>query len=414
MPGTYGQPVMNQPGAPQQQSQYQMASQGMRQPAMDQAVQNRFQQSSSPAVQPGLPPVSQQAQQAQQASDAYRDASNAAARMGMGLGSGSMFPVFNQAAAVSPPGSMSYQNSNPPPVMRYMPDAVEPPDLRNAFVPDEKQIIPPAYTQGGQMPPVTVPMKTREQYGTATRYDAQTLQSSNIPPNWWQTMQPYEAQRWDAGQQANHAVQQIWAQGPMNMAVNPSSGSQYFHPNATGPTYTPNPPQGLNGLQPPMWPHHQQAVPISQIDPDVSMTPQVLQDSRIEPKSDAQQAVDTALANGYQPTGSTPNSYQSDAYGYPRSMTPAPANTRGQTVYPAGGNSMQNSPANGYQGMGVQPAAYGPPAGGNDMVTPPTYRQEAPRPATDRPRVSANNSRQNAPTPATDDAVWPVIRPASR
>jgi hypothetical protein len=298
--------------------------------------------------------------------------------------------------------------------MRYMPDAIEPPDLRNAYVPDEKQVIPPAYTQGGQMPPVTVPMTTREQYGTASRYDAQTLQPSNVPPNWWQTMQPYEAQRWDAGQQANQAVQQIWAQGPMNMAVNPAAGSQYFNPSATGPTYTPNPPADASGVQPPMWPYQQQPVPISQINSDVSMTPQVLQDSRIQPKSDAQQAVDAALANGYQPTGSAAYANSPAAYGYPQNSAPAPASVRDQNVAPAVGNSMPNSSANGYRGMGIQPAAYGPPSGGRDMVAPPAYRQDAPRPVTDRPQASANDTRQQSPIPATDDAVWPVIRPAVR
>lgn len=184
--------------------------------------------------------------------NSFDEASKAAARMGMGLGPGTMFPIFSSAAPVNPPGSMSYDNSQAPP--RMLPTDLPPPDLSQAYRAAPTQMTTPAYEQGGQLPPSNPPMYGRDQFGTASRYDTMTLQNTNVPQSAWTdpNMQQYQVQQWEAGRQMNQAVQQVWAQGPVNMPVSPSAGSVYSYPAAQGQVYGRD---GVNVLQPPDWPY---------------------------------------------------------------------------------------------------------------------------------------------------------------
>ncbi|WP_437194086.1 tetratricopeptide repeat protein [Planctomicrobium sp. SH527] len=189
------------------------------------------------------------------------DASRLAARMGMGFGASSTFNGTIPTTPINPPGAMNYQSMGIAPPDRAMPDDRPVQDLRQAFQPYSTPVASPALSQGIRTPTPITPMQTRQQYGNAVQYDTQTMQNSNIPEPSWNAMQGYEVQRWKAGQQLNRNVQQIWAKGPMNSPMSPSAGSQYFYPNSTGPTFTPNPPAAAGGVTPPAWPYAQQAVP---------------------------------------------------------------------------------------------------------------------------------------------------------
>ncbi|WP_437207227.1 tetratricopeptide repeat protein [Planctomicrobium sp. SH664] len=193
--------------------------------------------------------------------DQFQEASKAAARMGMGMGPGSMFPVFNnQTAPIQQPGTNSFGNGNPlPEPQRMLPTDLPPQDLRGAFRPDPPLLQSPSEWQGGRMPPATRPMYSVEQFGTASRYDTRTIESSGTPQPMFTDpgLKRFEDERWEAGRVLNNSFERVWAQAPVNSPVSPASGSQYSRPETPGLNYT----QTENGstLHPPSWPFARQA-----------------------------------------------------------------------------------------------------------------------------------------------------------
>ncbi|HWL07460.1 MAG TPA: tetratricopeptide repeat protein [Planctomicrobium sp.] len=286
----YGQDIAASPYGPAaDRNQYERSQYNQNQPERNQIVptvsqetspyfQNEPQRNFDPRNQAGFPPAGvgqpagnfsgQQAVPSQNPQDqgvsngqdnSFHAASKTAARLGMGLAPGS---IYSQAAPINPPGSMSYDSLNVPAPQRVMPDDRPIQNLNQAYDPFTTQGTPVNSTPGAPHVPVNAPMYTRDQYNSPTRFDAQTFQNSSIPKSQWDAMKPYEAQRWEAGQQANHAVQQVWAQGPVNSPLSPSAGSQYSYPTTNGPTFTPNPPpDSPSGTIPPEWPYAQRAVP---------------------------------------------------------------------------------------------------------------------------------------------------------
>lgn len=308
--------------------------------------------------------------------NAYQQASRTAARMGMGLGPGGIFPVSDASRTIQPPGSMSYENSNVPAPQRWMPDTITPPNLSAAFQPIPNRVQAPNATTG-PTPPVTYPSYSPEQFGTASRYDTRTMQTSGVPLDYNNSMQGYEAQRWIAGREANIAVQQIWNQGPINTPVSPNSGSQYTHPNSSGMMYTPNAvgPDGRT-LMPEQWPYPAVARPspeqMQQNNPDAVQRASFLNGQSLS----AQQGQQT------QPGFGNPANHPDNQgpMGNRNGMSGAP-------MTPAGTAGSSQTPAN--------------------VIVPTDYR---------------NYLRQNAPTgngtgvnsTRNDPADWPTIIPASR
>ncbi|WP_437185069.1 tetratricopeptide repeat protein [Planctomicrobium sp. SH668] len=192
--------------------------------------------------------------------NAFHEASKAAAKMGMGVGNGAPFSVLNQSGGINPPGSMMFDSNQTPSPQRWMPDNIPPQNLNDAYQPYPNPVRSPANGQGGQTPPAIYPSYSKEQFGTRSRYDTQTMENSSIPFDYNNSMRGYEAQRWQAGREANIAVKEIWNQGPLNSPLSPSAGSIYTHPSTGGVMYTPNAPNGQGGLVP-QWPNQPVAPP---------------------------------------------------------------------------------------------------------------------------------------------------------
>lgn len=192
--------------------------------------------------------------------DAFLDASRAASRVGMGLQPGQNGA---QLGAVPPSqypgqGTIGADGQPLPQAERRLPTQLPPPDLSRAYQPNQLAIQPPAVTQGGQLPNTSPQLYSQDQYGTQSRYDERTMLNSGVPQPLFSDprMQQFEAQRWQAGQQFNHAVENIWNQGQVNSPANPMAGSVYTQPNQMGqaPGYTPNVPQPYQGQFPAQWP----------------------------------------------------------------------------------------------------------------------------------------------------------------
>ncbi len=320
-------------------------------------------------------------------------ASRTAARMGMGLAPASYSP---QATPVYPPGAMSYEEMGVPAPQRVMPDQRPVQNLNQAYDPFTTQNSPPPVFQGSPSLPVNAPMYTRDQYNSPIRFDEQTLQNSGVPLSRWDAMKPYEAQRWEAGKQMNHAVQEVWAQGPVNSPLSPSAGSQYSYPSSSGPTFTPNPPPDAKGVRPPEWPYAQPAVPSSSViaaeranprAPGVEL-PQYLEQQK-------QQARQQQMANG----GQTP---QQTFYGQnPQQIQQPPQYQNAQYQ-----NPQQQRQSQQYD---------------NNITIPPSYRPSGSVNANSPDSSSAQQAtpQQSRPTQGGygtygsygDDQSMPMIRP---
>ncbi|WP_437224168.1 tetratricopeptide repeat protein [Planctomicrobium sp. SH661] len=327
-----------------------------------------FQSGSIPGhLQPGVP---QQGPPQMAQGGNYQEASRAAARMGMGVGPGGMFPVVQQNQAtqtpvMNPPGSMTYNTPGP---MRWMPDGGPAQNLNNAFQPYPNPVPSPPTTQG-QTPPQITPTYSVDQFGTASRYDTRTLENSNIPSDLNQSLQDYETQRWVAGREANMAVQQIWNQGPINTPLSPSAGSQYTNPSQQGMMYTPNAPTANGrGHVPEQWPN----APVT--------GPGDVRQAGDQPRI-MYQGPNSASMNG---SNGDLNSVQSDFNRYDNRQYSAGTQMPGQN-----GLSRPNPNPQRPQGDVVVPAEYRPSA----------RRQPEP---------------QNGNTAAGDQSSWPTIIPASR
>lgn len=326
--------------------------------------------------------------------NSYQDASQIAARMGMGMGPGGVFPVVqNPTPNINPPGSMSYDPSQVPEPKRWMPDNIPPPNLNNAYQPYPNPVRPPAFTQGGQMPAQVYPSFTKEQFGTASRYDTQTMENSNIPLDYNNSMRGYEAQRWEAGKEANVAVQEIWNQGPVNSPLSASAGSQYTYPNSQGMMYTPNAP-GPNGIIPEQWPH---APYVSR--GELQYTPEQLR----------QMSAGNAQPNN--PNGPQNSGPAGPSNQYPGNNT-APPNS--QLNVPMGNDQYGNNQYNvNMPPREAHPHSY---SGTGERRADPRAASPSGAPPAVRPQNGMNPQSQSGVVPAsgTDSFGWPTIVPASR
>jgi len=331
--------------------------------------------------------------------NSYDQASRMAARMGMGLPGDTSYPSYQQAVSAQAAGTMNYADANVPPPQRQWPEEQPSPHLSQSFQPNPTPVLPPAFTQGGQMPPNTVPMYVPEQYRAEHLYDPASIANSNIPQSSWNAMQGYEIERWNAGKQANQPVQDHWNQGPVNASVSPSAGSQYYYPQSQGMTYTPHPPALPDNQTPPAWPHAQPAIPEeSVLNAQALQTgyqlfdPQQQQELQRQQQLQQQQQYSTAgvmQAENQTPMQSAPQSpaFQNSQISWPQ--------TSGQTA-PASQSAGQ-IPAPQRSSPGQKPPR---PQGGAVLTTPPDYRN-----AQGTPAVSGLRSDENA---------MPVIRPQVR
>lgn len=147
------------------------------------------------------------------------EASKMAARMGMGFGPGSMFPVFNNSPATNSAGTHSHWNGESfPAPHRALPTDLPPPDLSQAFQPEPARMSSPPSLPGQPMPPVNAPAHSQKQFGTASRYDAATLQGMHVPQsNVPQAFpQPMGQERQRADEQLNQTMNRAWGQGTSN------------------------------------------------------------------------------------------------------------------------------------------------------------------------------------------------------
>ncbi|QDT31439.1 tetratricopeptide repeat protein [Thalassoglobus polymorphus] len=155
--------------------------------------------------------------------NAFEEASLEAARMGMGLGPGSMFPTMNQTAPQQQPGANSRWNgSSYSQPNRVLPTDMAPLDLQQAF--DR-----PAVNSMGQQVPTSEVTNRPEQFGTASRYDAHLQQQNHQTPGQQQQLlqqqrrqqqqmeQQLGQQRMPASQQLNQQMQGAWNQRQMNL-----------------------------------------------------------------------------------------------------------------------------------------------------------------------------------------------------
>jgi len=174
--------------------------------------------------------------------DPFTVASKSAARMAMGIGPSTPFPTVSTAPTVDAAGTNSQWNGNSyPQPHRVLPTDLAPPDLTRAYQPVPAGTPSPGNSIGTAGQANTTPMYSQQQFGTASRYDTQTLQGSNIPPagHMDPQLQQFEMQRQESTRQLNQALQQVWGQGQMNNMVSPAAGTTYTPPPGNGPVNYP-------------------------------------------------------------------------------------------------------------------------------------------------------------------------------
>jgi hypothetical protein len=293
----------------------------------------------------------------------YEEASKAAARMGMGLGPGTMFPVFGQSASLRSSGSSSHWGEGTYPAPhRVLPTDLPPPDLRRAFEPETRSMSPPANQQGQRMPDSRPPLHSQEQFGTASRYDEATLRGTNVPSASFSNpeLRAYDQQRQQADQQLNQAMNQAWGQGAMNR-VTPAVGESHSSPGSGvqgGMTTESRPGQWTH---PPSWP--------------------------------SGTGIEQASGWPASPDGTSPNPRRAEQAGY---EDPSPG-THGSSLRGAAGTPHEGRPPGTPPGM----APSGHPPG---VVVPAPYESAA------KPDEPAHATRSGTGSAAD----WPIIIPGNR
>ncbi len=256
-------PNRNSPGAPASPRQ---ASQQFSNPPQQfnnysEQFNNSNQYQKSDQYQPSQ--INTNSPKAPSSRNAFEEASLEAARMGMGLGPGSMFPTMNQTAPQQQPGANSRWNgSSYSQPNRILPTDMAPVDLQQAF--DR-----PTVNSMGQQVPTSEVTNRPEQFGTASRYDAHLQQQNYQTPGHQQQLlqqqrsqqqqmeQQLAQQRMPANQQLNQQMQGAWNQRQMSLhtpAPNaPALRSPAEHggmlPYGTTSDNTPELPQGQQPLQ---------------------------------------------------------------------------------------------------------------------------------------------------------------------
>jgi Tfp pilus assembly protein PilF len=161
--------------------------------------------------------------------NAYDAASLQAAKLGMGVGPGNMFPAVNETAPNQQPGMQSTWNGGSfGQAQRMLPTDLPPMDLSQA---NHQQ---PAVNSMGQQLPGSQVANQYGQFGTASRYDSQ-MQSNPQQPNQHQQAQlnmqrqqlqmeqQLRDQRMHQQSQLNQQTQDVWNQRPLTPHI-PSSG----------------------------------------------------------------------------------------------------------------------------------------------------------------------------------------------
>ncbi len=230
-----------------------------------------------PSQQPNLAqqpyPQSQSEMPPANGGNSYEEASKAAARMGMGMGAGTVFPVFQQNTNRMSPGSDTRNGTSFNAPQRFLPTELPPQDLNQAYAPGTQQYATPANSHGQRMPSSTPAMFSQEQFGTASRYQPSSMNTGNMPQlptganyDHNSTHQSYDDQRQQLDNQHNNTIQQAWGVQQMPQGVTPAGGSHQLAAPAVyggmmtplnGESYNINNSQPINS-QPPSWPHQTQ------------------------------------------------------------------------------------------------------------------------------------------------------------
>ena len=151
--------------------------------------------------------------------DAYLEARHAAARIGMSMGSESMFPVFRSTAQQSSPGTSLLWNGNDVPAPhRHLPTDLAPQDLRAAYAPEATHFTPPVNSHGQPMPQVSIQELPQQQFATASRYAAVPAASLTVPAAGFnsQSLQSFDTQRQQVDQQYHGTIEQAAQGRPIN------------------------------------------------------------------------------------------------------------------------------------------------------------------------------------------------------
>ncbi len=177
-----------------------------------------------------------QPRQSNQHQNAFENASMEAARLGMGLGPGTMFSTINQTSPRMQPGANSSWNGNSfSQPNRMLPTNLPLQNLHQAY--DQ-----PVVNSLGQRVPGSQVTNNTTQFGTASRFDPQYQQPGNLPPNPQQQYQMQQRaqqleieqrlnqQRIQANQQLNASMQDAWNQRRMNLHTPASNAPALLSP----------------------------------------------------------------------------------------------------------------------------------------------------------------------------------------
>jgi len=196
--------------------------------------------------------------------NAFQEATQKAARMGMGLGPGTMFPVFdaNSTTSRTSPGSGTNWNGNSfTQPQRQLPTDLPPQDLSRAYHSGTpQQYSTPSNSHQQQMPSSTPQMFSQEQFGTASRYNQQPQVNAPSMPNAEfssSQLHRFDQQRQRVDQQLTNTVQQAWGQRPMNDGTTTTVNQNGMVNGVQGGPMTT---RSNNNFNPPQWPHSTQPV----------------------------------------------------------------------------------------------------------------------------------------------------------
>lgn len=243
----------------------------------------------------------------------YEEASKAAARMGMGFGPGTMFPMFQSATPSMMPGSNSMINGAVAPApQRYLPNQPQPLDLGTQMQSPTTQYSPLQNQFGAQVPTSTPHMTQPGQIGTPQNYGPATEQSPGYVP---QQFQMYDQQRQTANSdlgnatQNNRGVQMQYSPTSDQQGVSHASGQvilspqggQYMLPGSaasspglsqpqpsSGPSWASPQPPPANGSQPEQYPYARRNVGPGETElgsPGTFRTPSAGSSQTIQPES---------------------------------------------------------------------------------------------------------------------------------
>lgn len=272
----------------------------------------------------------------------YDAASMQAAKLGMGVGPGNMFPAVNETAPNQQPGMQSTWNGGSfGQAQRMLPTDLPPMDLSQA---NQQQ---PAVNSMGQQLPGSQVTNQYGQFGTASRFDSQ-MQSNPQQPNSHQQAQlnmqrqqlqmeqQLREQRLHSQSQLNQQTQDVWNERPLTPHVPSSGGPRIASPAEYGGMVPANP----SPQQPVQQPQQR----------DENSVPPYPYSHRSQPDGQSNQPASQRSEHGRtpQPQGQDSNYYY-DANSYQNVVEPPPYRS-----------SMNSSNSSNYD-SGIQQVGYSEP-----------------------------------------------------